>query len=507
HIFSNIWIAASARGTIVKIDVDSGEILGEYSTNPDNDGGSDPSRTTVILDGSVWVANRNGESVAHIGLPELSQCVDRNGNGMIDTSTGYGDVLPWPNPGRVDTWGGVSTAEDECILHYVRVNSSGTRHISVTRDNSIWVSGTGKMIFDLIDGQTGEILRTETDFECGGYGGLTDGNGIIWSVSSGYLLRWDPSVSPATTESKHCLEEKDFTPYGTAIDSKGWIWTTSYHADRVWKVSPDGSVILGPFSHGTNSAQGLAVDGNDEVWVSTSRSLWATEWIGHLKNDGSFVGNVVNVPLGSTGVAVDANGKIWAASMHASKAARIDPTAGPIGADGVTPIGEVDLVVDLPGANPYNYSDMTGFVALASTAPQGRWTVIQDAVVAGAEWGTITWNSEAEGQIPAGAAIRVEVRAADTVPGMGPEPWIEATSGVAFAATGRFLQLRATLLPNEDDETPVLSDLLVELKKAEVSIDDVTVIEGTGGSTTAAVFTVSLAEAISQPVEVDYHTV
>ncbi|MCP4658851.1 MAG: hypothetical protein GY856_25855, partial [bacterium] len=139
HIFSNIWIAASDRGTIVKIDVDSGEILGEYSTNPDNEGGSDPSRTTVTLDGSVWVANRNGESVAHIGLPELSQCVDRNGNGMIDTSTGYGEILPWPNPGHVDTWGGVSTAEDECILHYVRVNSSGTRHISVTRDNSIWV--------------------------------------------------------------------------------------------------------------------------------------------------------------------------------------------------------------------------------------------------------------------------------------------------------------------------------------------------------------------------------
>ena len=43
---------------------------------------------------------------------------------------------------------------------------------------------------------------------------------------------------------------------------------------------------------------------------------------------------------------------------------------------------------------PYNYSDMTGWVALRSTARQGSWTVIQDAQLNNAEWGVISWNTE-----------------------------------------------------------------------------------------------------------------
>ena len=56
--FPFIWIAASSRGTIVKIDVDTGEILGEYSTNPDNHGWPNPSRmkTTARWHRPHWVA-------------------------------------------------------------------------------------------------------------------------------------------------------------------------------------------------------------------------------------------------------------------------------------------------------------------------------------------------------------------------------------------------------------------------------------------------------------------
>ncbi|HSP27478.1 MAG TPA: hypothetical protein VLN74_02930, partial [Ilumatobacteraceae bacterium] len=116
--FPFIWVALSARGTIAKIDTTSGAVLGEYSTTSDGDGSNNPSRTTVGNDGSVWAGNRSQSSVVHVGLVEAGQCVDRNGNGTIETSTGYGDVLAWP--GGV---GGASApatdAADECILHYV----------------------------------------------------------------------------------------------------------------------------------------------------------------------------------------------------------------------------------------------------------------------------------------------------------------------------------------------------------------------------------------------------
>jgi len=126
------------------------------SGNP-NFNNSSASRTTVDQNGNVWATNRAGNSVVHIGLVENGQCVDRNGNGVIDTSTAANNIRPWTNTGGVNTNGGVSTAQDECILHYTRVNSFGTRHVSVNKDNDIWVSGTSGRRFDLLDGITGTI--------------------------------------------------------------------------------------------------------------------------------------------------------------------------------------------------------------------------------------------------------------------------------------------------------------------------------------------------------------
>src|SRR4030042_271862 len=56
--FPFIWVAASARGTIVKIDTDTGEVLGEYYSSPDGRG-RNPSRTTVDKNGNVRAGNRN----------------------------------------------------------------------------------------------------------------------------------------------------------------------------------------------------------------------------------------------------------------------------------------------------------------------------------------------------------------------------------------------------------------------------------------------------------------
>ena len=157
--FGFIWVAASGRGTVVKIDTDSGDVLGEYLTAPG--GGGNPSRTTVDSDGSVWVANRNLGSVVHIGLKENGQCR----NGGATTSSGLGNILTWNSASPP----GVGDAQDDCIIHYQIVSSAGTRHVSVNSDNDVWVSGTTTQQFDLIKGGgpsvagAGTILRTEPD--------------------------------------------------------------------------------------------------------------------------------------------------------------------------------------------------------------------------------------------------------------------------------------------------------------------------------------------------------
>ena len=207
--FNYIWIPCSGKGTVVKVDTVFGIILGEYRTTPTVHGGGDPSRTTVDHDGSVWLSNRkdvyedSGQyygSVVHIGLDENNQCHDRNGDGLIQTSTGSVDILNW-------TTANVSSADDECIVHYTKVNSQGTRHVSVDKENNVWVSGIDLQNFDLVKGgrfdepDSGSITRSELSVRFGGYGGLVDPEGVIWSSGKGPLMRWDP-VGNLTEENR-----------------------------------------------------------------------------------------------------------------------------------------------------------------------------------------------------------------------------------------------------------------------------------------------------------------
>jgi streptogramin lyase len=468
--FPSIWVALSDRGTIVRIDTESGEIIGEYLTAPEGTP-RNPSRTTVGFDGTVWAGNRNSGYVVHVGNEPANQCIDRNDDGVITTSSGYGDVLPWPAPeGGASPTTAVPT--DECILHLVKPKGDDARHVSVNPDGNVWVAsyfgspGNEPRIFTLIDGTTAEILDEQGPFDCGGYGGLVDADGVVWSTSSGSgLLRWDPAVADSDT----CINVGG-TGYGIALAPDGNIWVTLFGTNQVKRISSDGAT-QDTFTHGYNGSQGLAVAPNGDVWVSSGLGCFSDCVVSRLKPDGTFVGAVPTpTGAGSTGIAVDAAGKVWAANINSSTATRIDPTAGAIGADGVTPIGEVDLTVGfpategLPAGGPYNYSDMTGGVLIGSTAPQGSWTVVQDAGTAGTSWGSVSWNDEPEGFVPAGASLdnNVEVRVADTQAGLGAQPYQRVDKcGALDDLTGRFLQARITMRPNTAGESPILSDVTI----------------------------------------------
>ena len=67
----------------------------------------------------------------------------------------------------------VSTAADECILLYVRVDGTGARTVAITPEKNLWVGGTSNSVHNLLDGTTGRILDTIRP-PCGGYGGLID---------------------------------------------------------------------------------------------------------------------------------------------------------------------------------------------------------------------------------------------------------------------------------------------------------------------------------------------
>lgn len=443
--FAFIWVAASARGTIVKIDTVTGKILGEYQSAPDGRG-RNPSRTTVDGNGNVWTANRdeavgNAGSVVKIGLIENGQCVDRNGNGVIDTSTGLGDIKPWFNAGGADDNGGVSTAEDECILIYQRLpNAPNARHVSVDANNDVWVGGYPffPTTFHKLRGSDGALIDSfsAAAIGCGGYGGLIDGNNVLWSasLSQNDLLRYDLS-----TKTGMCIGVSQ--SYGLGLDSQGDIWNAMWTNNTVVELNPAGGLNLGPVPTGGNCSRGVVVTKADnDVWIANSCDSTVTR----LGNNGLLK---ATIPVGGqpTGVAVDAAGKVWVTNYDTNNVMRIDPA-----------VNAVDLTVDIgPGAGPYNYSDMTGSTLIAPPN-KGTWTVVHDSGIADAIWRTVSWHDLTPGD------STLVVAAASSIDGINFGPPVAVTNGAELTvADGRYLKVSVSFTRAATGESPILYDLTI----------------------------------------------
>ncbi len=252
-------VAKTGAGSVVRIDTRTGLAIGEHWTTPGRFADTkQPSRTTVDLFGNTWAANRyeygliepdvQMGSVVKIGLVlgdtevnsngvpryfappfDYCTCIDRDNDGLIRTSFGLNDALEWPDE-RDDWLGGgveggaalVEEATDECILVYQRTNGTGARHIAVNHLGQVWVGGYLNRDFDLLDGEDGSILAT-FNVEHGAYGGLMDGNGVLWSTQeqnpSG-VLRYDTRGTLMLAD-----DWWDYIPlyhaYGTSMDRFG----------------------------------------------------------------------------------------------------------------------------------------------------------------------------------------------------------------------------------------------------------------------------------------------
>jgi streptogramin lyase len=442
--FPFIWIAASQRGTIIKIDTATGAIKGEYRTAPEGRP-RNPSRTTVDNDGNVWVGNRDealgGQgSVAHVGLLENNECQDRDGNGTIETSAALGDIRPWTNAGGIDNDGGVETAADECIIHYTRTSGTNVRTVAVDSGNDVWVGGYGNRVHEQIDGETGVIVPgTTINPGLGGYGGLIDANGILWSATlqPAQLLRIDTTVNPPTFSS--VALGRNYS-YGLGTDGQGNIWHSNFCDNTVQKISPSG-VVLGTFpTGGAGCGRGVTVTPDDHVWVANSGGAN----VSRLDNNGNLL---AVIPVGSapTGLAVDADGKVWATNLGSNSASRIDPSAN-----------AVDLTVNLgAGAGPYNYSDMTGST-LIGPPDSGTWTIVHDSGIPGAEWGSVSWTDS----LPGDSSLTVTVASSEDGVTFGPP--IVATDGADLSiANGRYLRVVVDFERATTGESPILYDLTI----------------------------------------------
>jgi streptogramin lyase len=485
--FAFVNVAATARGTLIRIDAQTGDIIGEYKTAPE-DHLAEPSRTTVDKLGSVWVANADfyefGESpgsVVKIGIviggtrenadgttndigeyvtsydPDHTTCVDRDGDGRIRTSADLGDILPWTG----------DVPEDECILIYKEFKQLGViqYHVSVDAENNVWVGEYPPNMFYKLDGKTGDFIE-EDQFDaakideqggCGGWGGLVDGNAILWSASPGEnkILRYNPE-----TKSGNCISI-EFGPWGLGLDTSGNIWTSLPYSYEIAKFDPDG-ILVGEKISRTEFIfpEGVAVTPiDDNIWVANGGGYEVLR----LNNQGNLLSSIYAGDH-PTGVAVDANGMVWVVNLGSENVVRIDPS-------GNTEALTISLGA---GAGPDNYGNMAGVVGLSEIAPQGTWTIIRDSGLDGNTWDTIFWNSEAgEAGIeqPEGTLITVAARAADSDADsdedsdeeLADQEFMEIGNNVPFLLTGRFIEIRVTLEANDQGQSPILTDLKVDV--------------------------------------------
>jgi len=352
--FTYVWIANSSEGTVSKIDTRTRVEVGRYYTSPMEEDG-DPSRTAVNPAGDVAVTSRAG-GVTKVAAA-VDRCEDFDQDGVITTSTGPTDVLPW--------------GTDECVRWFAELPGGGATPINHqgprptawdagTADDAcsrLWVGwwhmGQNRGYFRRLDGANGDVLDevevpewdiSTTSKSWGPYGGAVDADGSLWVLGwGGPLVRID-GVSLEVTRWETPV---DSHPYGLALDAQGQPWMSGT-AGRVLQFDPateQFEQLVVPGSVGGRILRGFGIDRDGVAFVA------ANEPCGLIEVDLATMAVVTEWTLPDcetpVGVGVDVDGNVWVPDQTANVAFVLDRASGTVQSVG-------GLV------RPYTYSDMTG---------------------------------------------------------------------------------------------------------------------------------------------------
>ena len=452
-----IWVANSGESTVSKINTLTGDELGRYRTGPGTGFGENPSRTTVDLNGDVWVGNRSSATATKIALKPF----DQNGDGVITTSTGAGDVLAW--------------GTDEAVLLRVPADS-GPRALAVDAWNNVWIGGSGGQTMNYHDGQTGAILKSiHIGRSC--YGALIDGNNRLWISNDGNnsITRIDnpnsgaggPPPTPPYPTTPH-VRTFISTPYGwcygMGISTTGFIYFSGWQNARLNRLDPSDNSIIQVYtgSYG-NGGRGVCVGADGDVWMVHSNNNRAT------RHDPNTLAWKASVPIGGTptGIALDSAGKIWVTNYDSHSIMRIDPATN-----------SVDLT---QGGHtyPYNYSDMTGAISGSITTSDGSWTVQHDSGFPGTEWGLVDWTANT----PVGTAVNVAIRAADNLGDFTPALlWTSVSDGDPVSGvSGRYVEMVVNMEITSGMDSPSFFDVFLEFEYDDSAVVIMTIPEAAAG--------------------------
>jgi DNA-binding beta-propeller fold protein YncE len=486
---NNLWVANSGEGTVSKIDVDTDTEVGRFYTGLD-DRNADPSRTSVDLAGDVFAGNRAHNypadtefrsSVTKISA-HTSRCVDRDGDTVIETSTGSTAI---PRNDGSDPHVPVGQSTDECVVWTrdlsVEPNGClGLRAVAATDETGldfevnghVWAGCWKSNAIYKLHGNTGDVLASYVLPTCAPYGFVLDDVDRLWVSCRDAWHDTDPRYASiawidTTTGEEHVIPpitetypsgSNDPNPYGIAINASNQVIITTYDGRLLqydeatgWSESPDTM---------TSPTRGVAVDEDGWIYAMSTGSsdvyLFDPATLSILEHWNASDG--VNPTDSGNGVAIDFSGDLWGITMN---------TAGPNGwathfsldRSGAHPV-VTDTVMVPVGLYPYTYSDMIGYSLRHFTTREGWYNHVFEACPGhSVHWIEISW----EAIVPAGTSIVIRARTADYLDDLAAAAWVtlvevpDDVSPVPIPDTlpeGHYIELEVRLYTTVDERSP-----------------------------------------------------
>lgn len=485
------WIANYRFGTVTRIDTRSGNQVGEYDSvildgsnhaappgqecEVDTPGGNCPSRTAVDRHGDVYVANRAFFTQATVTkIAALREdCIDRNGNGAIDTSMDRdGDgVIERDVPGEF------LGQSDECILWTVDVGPTNgiARGLAIDATGHVWVGLFGARQAVELDPDTGAVLAT---IELGifqPYGAAATSDGHVWfvSVGNGSLLAVDTATHAISDGVRVASPDRCEGSYGLAVGPDGTIWVAGFLCPWIYAYSPVTRATRAIALPSSGITRGIAVDADGIVYVTSSHDYITFSADGRIIDASPPVSRVTIVdprgrtpsievlgtaaaPLegaGSTGVGL-ADGYLWLVNQDSSTATRIDL--------------RTRARREIPtGTAPYTYSDFTGYALRTFVSPNGTLRATIAGCASGpTQWERVDWT----GDVPAGTDASLRIRTATSEADLAMARWVGPFRGRPSelelppgpVSGERFAELELTLDSGGTTSSPRIESLTVQ---------------------------------------------
>ena len=446
---NHIWIANSSEKTISKLNTKTGNEVGRYRVC------GSPSRTSVDLNGDVWVGCRSDGGVVKI-INEKNKCIDKNNNGSIQTSQDTN------NNKQIESNEMLPYQQDECVKFIVYPDGATVaRAAGVDKDNYAWMGFWNSKRLRRLHPLTGASTDM-ININCNPYGLVIDQKGIIWVSGRGCssLVRVDPKTKAVTK-----VGNGKGSPYGINVDMFGKIWiaNTNTYTSRYDPITGAWNSV----SHNKRS-RGVATSNDGHVYVA----LDSTSTIAKINAVTLTV--VAHISLGGgrypVGIAVDYDGYVWAVNQSKGTASKVDMNKNKV-------IGEYKV-----GSGPYTYSDMTGYTLHNYTAPKGDfshtfgysgWSGTVNESKITTKWEKIMIDVT----LPPKSYIKVRYKVGNSLSKLKTAPWSKSFGPYPPAqmplmlqnATGKFLKVEIFMQANDKKLSPIIKSLSAKGKAVVVN--------------------------------------